>query len=107
MVFDRAFGAPVVVSPMDEDDERAICTVEEWLERAGPLRGVRQWADGRSAKEVAKAWCQSEGTTAVPFDLQQLLDSNLHLGHLTIATVIPELRTPLGDVSRGDRRHDL
>lgn len=51
----RRDGNPVVVSPKDE--ARSISTVSEWLEHAGPLRGEKQWADGRSAKEVAKAWC--------------------------------------------------
>jgi hypothetical protein len=96
---------PVVVSPKDE--RRRIATVKEWLDWAGPLRGKRQWADGRSAKEVAKAWCKSDGRISVPAELQALLDSNAALGSLRIATVIPEFPTALGDVPRGARRHDL
>ena len=56
--FERSNG-PVVVSPRDE--QRQITTVDEWLEWAGPLGGEKQWADGRSAKEVAKAWCRPDG----------------------------------------------
>lgn len=102
--FERTAAGPVVVSPKDE--RRKISTVKEWLQWAGPLRGEKQWADGRSAKEVAKAWC-AEGIVSVPPDLQALLDSNATLGAFRAATVIPELSTPLGDVPRGARRHDL
>jgi hypothetical protein len=102
--FERSDG-PVVVSPRDE--QRQITTVDDWLEWAGPLRGEKQWADRRSAKEVAKAWCRPDGTIAVPSNLQSLLDSNPTLGTFRAATAIPELPTPLGDVPRGARRHDL
>jgi len=98
-------GPPVVVSPKDE--ERQVTNLDEWLTWAGPLRGELHWADGRSAKEVAKAWYGSEGSVAVPPDLQSLLNSNATLGQLRVATVIPELPTPLGDVPAGPRRHDL
>jgi Domain of unknown function (DUF6946) len=103
--FERRESGPVVVSPRDED--RRISTVEEWFEWAPPLGGEKHWVDGRSAKEVAKAWCQSGGQTRVPAELQALLASNEHLGAFTVATVIPELQTQLGDVPRGARRHDL
>jgi hypothetical protein len=97
--------SPRVVSPSDET--RSIKTVDEWLACAGPLRGPRQWRDGRSAKEVAKAWCSADERISVPSELQALLDSNPVMGSLRVATAIPELPTALGDVSRGRRRHDL
>lgn len=102
--FERSNG-PVVVSPRDE--QRQITSVDEWLEWAGPLGGEKQWAEGRSAKEVAKAWLRPDGTVCVPPDLQALLVSNASLASFRVATVIPELPTPLGDVPRGARRHDL
>ena len=98
-------GPPTVVSPRDE--RRQVTNLDEWLTWAGPLRGELHWADGRSAKEVAKAWLGSDGTVAVPPDLQSLLNCNATLGELRVATVIPELPTPLGDVPSGPRRHDL
>lgn len=103
--FEPGGGGPVVVSPRDE--KREVRSVEQWLEWAGPLRGEAQWADGRSAKEVAKAWLTQDGAAAVPPDLQALLDASASLGPIRVATVIPELPTPLGDVPRGSRRHDL
>lgn len=102
--FERPHG-PVVVSPKDEG--HAIASLEEWLEWAGPLRGAYHWADGRSAKEVARAWLRRDGSAAVPPDLQALLDDNAALGPLRVGTAIPELKTPLGDVPSGPRRHDL
>ncbi len=97
-------GAPVVRSPKDEWHE--IRTVDGWLEWAGPLRGRAQWKRGRSAMEVARAWCGA-GPARVPAELEALLASNPAVGQIEVATVIPELPTPLGDVSRGARRHDL
>jgi hypothetical protein len=63
--FTTAGAAPVVVSPKDETHE--IRTVAEWLEWAGPLRGEYQWKPGRSAMEVAKAWC-GDAKADEPFD---------------------------------------
>jgi hypothetical protein len=86
---------------------RAIASLDEWLEWAGPLRGAYHWADGRSAREVARAWLSHDGSAAVPRDLQALLNSNAALGPLRVGTAIPELKTPLGDVPSGPRHHDL
>jgi hypothetical protein len=96
---------PVVLSPRDETT--VITSVEEWLLYAGPLGGEKQWADFRSAKEVAKAWCRGGGVTDVPPELQVLLNSNEVFGPLTVCTAIPELPTSFGDVPRGRRRHDM
>jgi hypothetical protein len=103
--FDPNAEGPVIVSPRDES--RRIRTVEEWFEWAPPLRGDYHWADNRSAKEVAKAWCRADGTTQVPAELQALLDSNQDLGRPRVATGIPESKTRLPDTPSGPRRHDL
>lgn len=98
-------GRPVVVTPSDETHE--IHTVEQWRVLAGPLRGDLQWKEGRRAMEVARAWCGEDEGIRIPAELDALLGSNETAGRMEIATVIPELRTPLGDVRRGARRHDL
>jgi hypothetical protein len=95
--------APRVLSPKDE--AREIRSLDEWRDWAGPLYPKIQWKCGRSAKEVARAWLQPDGSARVPVALQDLLDSRNH--GLVVETAIPELRTWLGDVPRGARRHDL
>lgn len=52
-----------------------IRSVEDWFALAPPKLGIRQWADGRSAKELAKAWFPVPGDPNVPAELQNLLDS--------------------------------
>lgn len=34
-----------------------ITSVESWRPHAAPRGGDRHWVDGRSVKELAKAWC--------------------------------------------------
>jgi len=51
---------------------RSVC---DWLEHAPPKRGLTHWVDGRSAKELAKAWFPVEGDPQVPPELKSLLDS--------------------------------
>jgi hypothetical protein len=48
------------------DAGRRISTVDEWFEYAPPVGQEKHWVDGRSAKEVAKAWCGSHGTRVPP-----------------------------------------
>src|SRR2546421_166990 len=52
-----------------------IATLDEWLEKAPPKRGEAQWRDGRSAKELARAWLAARGTGDVPPEVRALLDS--------------------------------
>ena len=40
-----------------------ITSVETWRAHAAPKGGDVQWVEGRSAKELAKAWCvRADGT---------------------------------------------
>jgi hypothetical protein len=50
-------GGLVIRSPLDES--QLIANVGQWFRFAQPLGGARHWKDGRSAKEVAKAWCSA------------------------------------------------
>ena len=54
---------------------RAIRSVEDWFTLAPPKQGSRQWVDGRSAKELAKAWFPLAGAPQIPSEFQALLDS--------------------------------
>lgn len=49
----------------------AIRTLDEWLELAGPKGKKKQWVDGRSAKECARAWLEKLGET--PPEISRLL----------------------------------
>lgn len=49
-----------------------IRTVDDWFQYAPPMGRQIQWRDGRSAKELAKAWCSGLEPT-VPTELVQLL----------------------------------
>jgi hypothetical protein len=52
-----------------------IRSVGNWFTHAPPKEGKKQWVDGRSAKELAKAWFPSNGVPCIPDELQALLDS--------------------------------
>jgi hypothetical protein len=39
---------------------RPIASLDDWRDYAGPA-SKRHWKDGRSAKELAKAWMTGEG----------------------------------------------
>ena len=46
----------------------AITSLDDWEQRAGP-KADYHWADGRSAKEAAKAWFGIDGST-LPVEVQ-------------------------------------
>lgn len=97
-------GGVVVRSPRNE--EVIISSVEGWFDEAPPLGRRRHWKDGRSAKEVAKAWCAS-GTVAVPADLLTLVRAHRLTEAFEPATAIPECPTHLRGEAGGRRKHDL
>lgn len=45
-----------------------ISNLTDWFQHAPPAKGEAHWVDGRSAKELAKAWTQS-GVPTVPKEL--------------------------------------
>ena len=80
---------------------RTIATVDDWFQHARPLGGERQWRDGRSAKELAKAWCGEGGAPAPPRRSARLLSSKPALAHLEFRVGYPEHRVPF-DALRTD-----
>jgi len=88
------------------DPSRLISSVDEWFQRAPPAGGARHWKDGRSAKELGKAWCRRE-VIAPPPELHALLDSNSATRDLAIGSGIPEQLTFFADGARGPRHHDF
>lgn len=86
-------------------DGGLIRTLEEWRLKAPPFGGDRQWADGYSAKETARAWLAS-GRPAVPPELARLLASSPLTGDIAVSKAFPEHDTRLPERG-GPRRHDL
>ncbi|MDQ0191887.1 DUF6946 family protein [Paenibacillus wynnii] len=83
-----------------------ISSIEEWLLYAPPAKGDRHWVDGRSAKELAKAWFYS-GEPRMPVELRQLLDSHEDTIGFIADKAIPEYETKLDSFKGSGRIHDL
>jgi hypothetical protein len=81
----------------------SIGTLEEWLEYAGPERGLAQWRDGYSAKEQAKAWLSS-GSPAAPEEWWDAVSELVGDADTLIAQ--PEHETRFDRFARA-RQHDL
>jgi hypothetical protein len=64
-----------------------------------------QWCEGRSAMELARAWCPETGPVC-PTDLSALLASHEWTRDIEIEEVRPEHVTPLPERGEG-RNHDL
>lgn len=65
-----------------------IDSVESWFEAWPPARGLAHWEDGKSAKELAKAWCRNSGGIRTPSGLNALFQSSA----LTHGLVISKAR---------------
>jgi len=79
-----------------------IRSVKEWRELAKPA-ARSHWKDGRSAKELAKAWVSGTGQRA----LRRLLDRREETAGLTIDTAVAEAQVAFDDYPGGKRNHDL
>lgn len=83
-----------------------IRTLDEWFKLAPPARGKEHWKDGRSAKELAKAWMGSL-SAQMPAELKDLLLSHLDTRDFVPAWAIPEYKTKLDHLRGSGRHHDL
>jgi uncharacterized protein DUF6946 len=84
-----------------------IASVEDWFRHAPPRGGSLQWRDGRSAKELAKAWCAGGGAPAPPSDFLALLASVPVLAALSFDIGYPEHRVRFDEVRGEPRNTDL
>jgi hypothetical protein len=90
------------------EHDRRIHARGHWFHAAPPAKGLAHWKDGRSAKELARAWTRGPlHTTQVPSELASLLEVPEVLRGFRCATVHVERQTPLPDGQRGPRHHDL
>ena len=82
-----------------------IDSVERWFELAPPKRGRDHWVDGKSAKELAKAWFRS-GRGALPSELVALLASPMATRDAELTVALAERVTRFDGYGEG-RNHDL
>jgi hypothetical protein len=81
---------------------RTIATVPDWERHAAPA-STKHWKDGRSAKELAKAWVAGDGQTA----LVRLLDGREETSGLVIDEAVAEAQVAFDQYRGGKRNHDL
>lgn len=93
--------------PQISKDGNAITSVETWFQHAPPKRRESHWGDGRSAKELAKAWFPTPGQARIPDELSSLLLSHVEFANIEIATGFPEVSIPLDKYPGGTRNADL
>jgi hypothetical protein len=89
-----------------EKNGNIIHSVEDWFRFAPPARGEKQWKDGRSAKELAKAWFPIDGEPQVPMELSSLFFNNDATRGIRIERGFPECEIHL-DRFNGPRNADL
>lgn len=80
-----------------------IASVDDWFRHAPPKGGADHWRDGRSAKELARAWIES-GSVAVPNELSALLASHPDTRSAVLESAEPEARIAF-DRHRGEARN--
>lgn len=86
--------------------QQVIDSVTAWFEAAPPKKGAAHWVDGRSAKELAKAWFRS-GEAAVPQELAHLLLSSSVCSGASVTLALPEHKTHFDGHPGGPRHHDV
>jgi hypothetical protein len=87
-----------------ERNGHLITSVETWFEHAPPRGRELHWRDGRSAKELAKAWCPAGELPEPPADLLALLAPVPELADLDFERGFPEHRIRF-DGARGEPRN--
>jgi hypothetical protein len=83
----------------------ALSSLIAWEENAGP-KSSTQWVDGRSAKEVARAWI-GDGGGKMPAEVTSALASHAAFGPIQSWRAEPEAKLPFGNFSGEPRNSDL
>lgn len=84
------------------NDGSRLETLADWRDHGGPVSG-RHWAEGRSARELARAWIEGDAATQVT----SLLTSAPAFAGLVLDHGIAEKETRFDDIRDGPRHHDL
>lgn len=82
-----------------------ISTLRDWETHAGP-KSAGQWVDGRSAKEVARAWLAGSGRQ-LPVEVENALKGNKNFGAIQRWIAEPEARLRFDDFAGEPRNSDL
>jgi hypothetical protein len=88
------------------DNGKVITCIDDWFSFSPPAKGAIQWKDGRSAKELAKAWFRT-GKPQMPDELVLLLESHPVTYGFQAEIGIPEKETVLDDFGGSGRIHDM
>jgi hypothetical protein len=88
-----------------EKNGEAIVDLNGWYRLAPPQNPVKQWVDGRSAKETARAWLEN-APESPPREIALLLATHQDIRDLVIDRVEPEARIAFDD-RNGPRNADL
>jgi len=88
-----------------EKNGSAIASIADW-ERLAPPKAKGHWVKGRSALELARAWCE-KGVVAMPAAIYELLESRSETIGLEIDVVIPENRIVFDSRGGEPRNADL
>jgi hypothetical protein len=87
-------------------DGTPITSVSGWYAGAPPKGGEAHWVLGRSARELASAWCGSDGP-CVPPEVEQLLRSHPDLVDVVVERAVPEHQIRFDDLRGEPRNADL
>jgi hypothetical protein len=82
-----------------------ISDVDSWKEHAPP-KSRSHWVDGRSAKELATAWCGGDGVPLVPAEIAQILQSHPLTASIVIEEMEPEFLVSFDAYPGGVRNAD-
>ncbi len=85
-------------------DGNFISSMDDWFNYAPPKGGAKQWVDGRSAKEVARAWLADPPN--IPNEVQDLLSAPPNFTELEFLRAEPEAHLSFNKHS-GPRNADL
>lgn len=88
-----------------EKGARSISSIDDWRTLAGPKRPY-QWAEGRSAFELARAWIGS-GIPSMPLDVRRILDSRDETRGIVVELVKPEHHIHFDTKAGEPRNSDL
>lgn len=89
-----------------EANGKPITSPQSWLSAAPPKGGLDHWVAGRSARELAEAWCGEDGP-CIPTEIHQLLQSHQDLVDIAVTHAYPERRIRFDDLRGEPRNADL
>lgn len=81
-----------------------INSLTEWFEKCPPAKGIKQWVDGRSAKETARCWLASQPDA--PLEFIKTINSSASFSGFNPNIASPEFESHFDNFGHG-RQHDM